>query len=115
MSEQMQEKVEKAIEESEILEHFGTLHLDALSQKECQDRVNITQTPKLSYETIDRSYSGFSTFLKNQEQLCSYYPDQPQQQLVQLSKITSPEIAKTLMSFSGSENCATKALEWLHL
>ena len=34
MSEHMQEKVENAIEESESLEHFGTLRLDALSQKE---------------------------------------------------------------------------------
>ena len=49
------------------------------------------------------------------EQLFSYFPNQAEQQLVQLSKITSPEIAKTLMSFSGSENCAEKALEWLHL
>ena len=33
LSEHMQEKVENAIEESESLEHFGTLWLDALSQK----------------------------------------------------------------------------------
>ena len=34
LSANMQEKVENAIEESERLEHFGTLRLDALSQKE---------------------------------------------------------------------------------
>ena len=115
LSEHMQEKVENAIEESENLEHFGTLRLDALSQKKDQDRLNINQRPKLSYEKFDRSYSAFGTFIKNADALIEFFPDQPEQQLVQLSKITSSEIAKTLMSFSGSENCADKALECLHL
>ena len=43
MSEQMQEQVDKAIKESESLEHYGTLRLDALSQKERQDQLNINQ------------------------------------------------------------------------
>ena len=115
LSEHMQEKVENAIEESESLEHFGTLRLDALSQKDKQDRLSINQRPKLSYEKFDGSYSAFCTFIKYAHALIEFFPDQPEQQLVQLSKITSSEIAKTLMSFSGSENCADKALEWLHL
>ena len=82
MSEQIQEKVEKAIKESESLEHYGTLRLDALTQKERQDRLNINQRPKLSYKIFDGSYSGFGTFWKNQEQLFSYYPNQPEQQHV---------------------------------
>ena len=65
MSEPMQKKVENAIEESESLEHFGTLRLDALSQKKDQDRLNINQRPKLSYEMFDGSYSGFNTLKKN--------------------------------------------------
>ena len=111
----MQEQVENAIEESESLGRFATERLDALSQKEKQDMLNINQRPKLSYEKFDGSYSAFGTFIKNAHALIEFFPDQPKQQLVQLSKITSSEIAKTLMNFSGSDNCADKALEWLHL
>ena len=115
MSEHMQKKVENAIEESESLEHFSTLRMDALSQKKDQDRLNMNQRPNLSYETFDGNYSGFATFIKNAEQIISYFPDQPKQQRVQLSKITSPEISKTLMRFPGSKSCGEKSLEWLHL
>ena len=78
LSEHMQERVDNAIEESETLEHFGTLRLDALSQKEKQDRLNMNQRPKLSYETFDGSYSAFGTFMKNAEQLYSFFPDDPE-------------------------------------
>ena len=43
VSEQMLEQVDKAIEESESLEIYGTICLDALSQKERQDQLNINQ------------------------------------------------------------------------
>ena len=59
MSEHMEEKIDNAIEESESLEHFGTLRLDALSQKKDPDRLNMNERPKLSYETFDGDYSGF--------------------------------------------------------
>ena len=73
MSEHMQKKVDNAIEESESLEHFGTLRLDALSQKKDQDRLNINQRPRLSYETFDGSYSGFGTFMIKEEQIFSFF------------------------------------------
>ena len=87
-----EEKVEKAIKEGENLEHYGTLRLNVLSQKEQKDRLNINQRPKLSYDLFNGEYSEFAMFLKNQEQLFSNYLDQNKKQLVQLSKITSPEI-----------------------
>ena len=73
MSEHMQEKVDNAIEESESLEHFGTLRLDALSQKKDQDRLNMNQRPKFSYENFDGTYSNFGTFIKNAEQIFSFF------------------------------------------
>ena len=115
LSEHVQERVDNAIEESETLEHSGTLRLDALSQKEEQDRLIMNQLPKLSYEKFEGSYSGFQTFIKNAHALIEFFPNDPEQQLVQLSKITSPEISKTLLSFSGSKQCSEKALQWLHL
>ena len=48
--EHMQERVDNAIEESETLELFGTLRLDAIGAKKDQDRLNMNQRPKLSYE-----------------------------------------------------------------
>ena len=36
-------------------------------------------------------------------------------QLFQLSKILSPELARTVMSFSGAERGAEKAVSWLEL
>ena len=37
------------------------------------------------------------------------------QQLFQLSKILSPDLAKSVLSYSGSENSAQKAADWLSL
>ena len=62
MSEHMQERVENAIEESESLEHFGTLWLDSLAKKEHQTRENINLRPKLSYDVFSGDYSQFITF-----------------------------------------------------
>ena len=59
--------------------------------------------------------SGFQTIIKTAHALIEFFPDKQEQQLVKLSKITSPEILKTLLSFSGSKNCSEKALQWLHL
>ena len=37
------------------------------------------------------------------------------QQLFQLSKILSPELSRMVMSFSGAERGARKAVSWLNL
>ena len=37
------------------------------------------------------------------------------QQLFQLCKIVSPELSRTVMSFSGAERGAEKAVAWLNL
>ena len=37
------------------------------------------------------------------------------QQIFQLSKILSPDLAKSVLSYSGSENSAQKAADWLSL
>ena len=68
MSEHMQEKVENVIEESDSLEHFGTLRLDALSQKKDQDRLKMNPRRKLSYKTFDGSFCNIGTFIKKKTQ-----------------------------------------------
>ena len=37
------------------------------------------------------------------------------QQLFQLSKILSPDLARTVLSFSGAERAAQRAVDWLNL
>ena len=37
------------------------------------------------------------------------------QQLFQLNKILSPDLARTVMSFSGAEHAAQKSADWLNL
>ena len=83
-------------------------------KSEQTDRHTHKQTHIWTFRLIE-SIGPEGRCFENAEQLFSYFPNQPKEQLVQLSKITSPEIAKTLMSFCGSENCARKALEWLYL
>ena len=86
MSEKLQEQVDKATEKSHSLEIFGTLWLDALSQKECQDWLNINQRTKLSYEVFDGGSSGFSTFIKNAEQIFSFFQTSPNSNLFNCQK-----------------------------
>ena len=111
----MQEKVDNAIEESESLEHFGTLRLDALSQKKDQDRLNMNLRPKFSYENFDGTYSNFGTFIKNAEQIFSFFFRQAQTATCAVVKNHQPRNKKRTSKLQGSQNCTTKALEWLHL
>ena len=115
LSESFSKQFEQAITIAEDFENYGTFCLDVLAQKEQQNHLNVNQRLKLSYKMFDGSLSQWNVFLKNQKQLFSFYADQPEQQLFQLSRIATPSIAKTLLTFSGSANGAEKALEWLHL
>ena len=77
--------------------------------------------PKLAFETFNGDVSQYPTFLANQEQLFEmfYNPNAPykgaSQQLFQLSKILAPDLARTVLSFSGAEESAQKAKNWLSL
>ena len=65
--------------------------------------------------------SQYPTFLANQEELYKmfYDPNAPDkggsQQLFQLSKMLAPDLARTVLSFSGAKNSAQKAADWLSL
>ena len=62
LSEAYSKQVDQAIEESKSLEHFGTLRLDVLAQKERQDRLNVSQRPKLAYEIFEGKASHWTFF-----------------------------------------------------
>ena len=105
------DQIEEALDEAESQEILSTQKLDTISIQKEQERKNVPQRPKLTYNIFDGTQNNWSTFRKNQEQIFEYISDNPVQQLHQLSKICSPQIAATILSFNTSE----KALDWLIL
>ena len=76
---------------------------------------------KLAFETFNGDVSQYPMFLANQEQLFKMFydanaPDKgASQQLYQLSNILAPDLARTVLSFSGVEDSGQKAKMWLSL
>ena len=81
----------------------------------------VSARPKLAFETFTGDVSQYPTFLANQEQLYEMFYDAnaldrgASQQLYQLSNILVLELARSVLSFSGAENSAQKAADWLTL
>ena len=75
----------------------------------------------MSYETFLGDVSQFPTFQANQKQLFKMFADKhtpdggAAQKLFQVSKILSPDLARTVLSFSSTEWAAGKAVDWLNL
>ena len=95
--------------------------LDKLSKEEKEAKALVSAQPKLAFETFSGDVSQYPTFDANQEELYKMFYDphtpdkEASQQLFQLSKILSPDLARTVMSFSGAEQAAQKAADWLNL
>ena len=95
--------------------------LDDLAKDKKEARANVSARPRLSYETFSGDISQFPTFQANQRELFKQFQDKnapdggATQQLFQLSKILSPDLSSTVMSFSGAERGAEKAVAWLNL
>ena len=75
----------------------------------------------MAFEVFTGDVTQYQTFRSNQERLYEMFfdanaPDKgASQQLFQLSKILSADLAKSVLSYSGSENSAQKAVDWLSL
>ena len=113
--------IEQALEESEDLTEHAMLQLDKLVTNEREARANVSARPILSYETFLGDISQYPTFQANQRELFWMFQDKAApdggsaQQLFQLSKILSPDLAESVMTFSGAERGADKAVAWLEL
>ena len=113
--------VERALEESEGFAEGAMKQLDQLASSEREARANVSARPRLSYETFLGDIAQYPTFQANQRELFKMFEDKgapdggAAQQLFQLSKILSPDLARTVMSFSGAERGADKAVAWLEL
>ena len=113
--------IEQALEESEQLATAAIIRLDELAREEKETRANVSARPRISYEIFAGDIGKFPTFSQNQQELYKMFANPKAadgggaQQLFQLSKILSPELARTVMSFSGAERGADKAVSWMEL
>ena len=113
--------MEAALDESEALAWRAIQLLDDLARDEKETKANVSARPRLSYETFYGDINQFPTFQANQRELFRQFQDKSAldggatQQLYQLSKILSPDLANTVLSFSGAERGAEKAVDWLNL
>ena len=95
--------------------------LDQLATEEKENKAIMASRPKIAFETFSGDVSKYPTFLANQEQIFEMFydanaPDKgASQQLYQLSKIQAPDLARTVLSFSGAQDSAQKAKKWLSL
>ena len=112
---------ERVLEESEGLAESAMEQLDNLASSEREARANVSARPRLFYETFNGDISQFPTFQQNQKELFKMFEDKKAldggaaQQLYQLSKILSPDLARTVMMFIGAERGVEKAVKWLEL
>ena len=113
--------IQSALDQSNDLSEQAIRRLDKLSTEEKEAKALVSERPKLAFETFTGDVSQYPNFLANQEVLYkkNYDPNAPDkgasQQLFQLSKILAPDLARTVLSFSGAKNSAQKAAEWLSL
>ena len=88
------------------------VRLDKLATEKEETKALIVARPKMPFEVFSGDFSQFATFKANQERIYEKFHDPSaadkgaSQQLFQLSKLLSPDLAKSVLSYSGSENSA---------
>ena len=114
-------EIEEALDTVDLLAESAVIRLDKLATEKEEAKALVSARPKMAFEIFTGDVSQYPTFLSNQEQLYDMFydanaPDKGALQLLfQLSKILSPDLAKSVLSYSGSENSAQKAADWLSL
>ena len=107
--------METSPRQSDDLVESAIRRLDKLATEEKENKAIMSARPKLAFESFNRDVSCHS------EQLFEMFYDPnaldkgASQQLFQLSKLLAPDLAPTVISFSGVENSAQKAKDWLSL
>ena len=121
LEEGLMEVIEEALDTADQLGESTVIRLDKLATEKEETKALISARPKMAFEVFTGDFSQFATFRSNQEQIYDMFydasaPDKgASQQLFQLSKILAPDLAKSVLSYSGSENSAQKAADWLAL
>ena len=108
--------IEEALDKSENLASYASMRLDELSRLDKEERQLIQARPKLSYEVFRGDIGTWPTFQQNQQEIYKMFANMAAvdggegQQIYQLSKVLSAELATTVMSFSGAQNGTAKAM-----
>ena len=90
------------------------MRLDHLSRLKEKEKALIQARPRLACNIFGCKIGTWPTFQKNQRETYKMFAkDGEEQQIFQLSKILSPELAATVMSFSGAQDGAAKAVLYL--
>ena len=114
-------EIEEALDTADLLAENAIIRLDKLATEKEEAKALVSARPKLAFKVFTGDVSQYPTFLANQEQLYEMFYDEnapdkgASQQLFQLSKILAPNLARTVLSYSGSKNSAQKAADWLAL
>ena len=69
LAEDFLDQIEEALDEAESQEIRSTQKFNTISIRKEQEKKNVTQRPKLTYNIFDGTQNNWSTFRKNQEQI----------------------------------------------
>ena len=114
-------EIEASLDKSDELAESAIRKLDKLATEEKENKAIMASRLKIAFRTFSGDVSQYPSFLANQEQVFEIFydanaPDKGvSQQLYQLSKILAPDLARTVLSFSGAQDSAQKAKKWLSL
>ena len=114
LEEGLLEVVEEALDTTDQLSEDAVIKLDKLATEKEETKALISARPKMAFEVFTSDFSQFTNFCSNQETIYEMFydasaPDKgASQQLFQLSKILAPDLAQSVLSYSGSENSAKR-------
>ena len=110
LQEDVQQEVEDLLRRASQIESEVNIKLDQMQEDEKRFKVESAQRPKIKFETFTGKATKWDAFMRDAHKIFSLY-DEPNQKLIQLAAITSPEIAQVILRYSGSgEEGPTKAL-----
>ena len=102
--------IEEALEQSESLAFYATMRLDELAKIEREEKALMQARPKLTYKPFKGDAGTLVTFQRNQKEIYKAFEKEGEgQQIFQLSKILSSDLATTVLSFSGAQDGPKKA------
>jgi hypothetical protein len=105
-------EIEASHDRSDELAESTVRKLDKFATEEKENKAIMASRPKIAFETFSEDVSQYPTFLANQEKIFEMFYDAnapnkgASQQLYQLSKILAPDLARTVLSFSGAQDSA---------
>ena len=99
LEEGLMEEIEGALDTADQLSESAVIRLDKLATEKEETKALISARPKMAFEVFSGDFSQFATFKSNQEQIYEMFYDPSaadkgaSQQLFQLSKLLSPDLA----------------------